>query len=196
MAPIYDTDLAEERYKSDEWRAFELWEKVEKRFRKRKNLWILATVVLFLILSSVPVYQENAPRWQARTYARKLAIELNRVKFEAISQKKTLELEFRPNSLDFDVVEKAKCDDVAAMGSPVRSGSIDTEKKSHQILSKELANEFNLPGIESKFCYSALTGARALQGMAVISREDAQSHRGDRVSVIILTGESAEISFD
>ena len=50
MVPIHDTDVAEERWSQAEWENYELWEKVELKLKRKKQLWILATFLVFLAL--------------------------------------------------------------------------------------------------------------------------------------------------
>lgn len=50
MVPIYDSDVAEERWSKAEWRNYELWEKLEQRQIRKKRLWIMATILVFLMI--------------------------------------------------------------------------------------------------------------------------------------------------
>jgi hypothetical protein len=80
MVPIHDTDLAQERWSQTEWEHYELWEKLEAKFRRRKAVWIGAAVLLFFVLSSVPILIEHWPKWIALGANRKLSEEINRLK--------------------------------------------------------------------------------------------------------------------
>ena len=83
LAPIHDTDLAKERWEKDDWKNFELWEKLEVRFRRYRMKWVIATVLVFLLISTIPVLKARTLKWNTLEASQVLARELNRLKKEA-----------------------------------------------------------------------------------------------------------------
>jgi len=203
MAPIHDTDIAEERWSRGGWENYELWEKVEVRLRRQKRLWILATAVMFLSLSAVPIVMDRWPKWTSRAMTRKLAQEINHIKWEAIADRAAYRLRFvGEGHLDFIVEKLAQCSSPA--GEIKRTGRLGSEETSNTYswVSAEQAKNFAIPGIVSEFCYDPLQGnyaflnGGAVVGFGIISVKDLSESRLDRLSVLLLSGPSAEISFD
>ncbi len=203
MAPIYDTDVAEERYSQSEWKHYELWEKVEHRIRRRKWLWIAVTCVLFLLLSSVPVIMERSPRWTSLSAVRVLAQELSRLKREAGSSQHSYRIRFTDSRSLAYVVEKAES---CASGSwqAVRAGSLlsGASRGGYQLMDAETGRLLGIPGLIESFCYDYLAGSslvlngRTLSGFAVTPVNDLTEKRTDRMALLLLKGPSAEISFE
>lgn len=203
MAPVYDTDLAQERWSREEWRDFELWEKIEIRLRRRKNLWIAATAILFLVLSAVPTVMLRWEKWMSLSAARQLATEIGRMKKDASLQHVAYRLSFRSTGALTYVIEKAaSCSSPEAQ--PVREGVLLSPKFRDQyaLLTPEQGAGHGLPGLVTSFCYDSLSGSSALLsgaslvGFGFISVKDLTENRMDRVSLLLLNGPSAEISFD
>src|SRR5262245_34313847 len=94
MVPIHDTDVASERWSKAEWEHYELWEKIEQRYRRRRRLWILGTVAVFVALSSIPVIMDRWPHWASVTASRKLASEINALKRDASIEHQAFRLRF------------------------------------------------------------------------------------------------------
>jgi hypothetical protein len=203
MAPIHDTDLAAERWSQAEWENYELWEKVEQRLRRRRYLWILGAAILFLALSAVPIVMDRWPKWKTRVIARTLAQEINRVKREASANRTAMRLRFTSDKGFNYVVEKiSACN--GSQGEVVRSEYLvnDEIKGSYARISTLFGSEMGVPGMSDQFCYDPLQGSNAairgddVVGFGVIPATDLTEKRMDRISVLLISGISAEISFD
>lgn len=202
MVPIHDTDVSEERWSQAEWENYELWEKVELRIKRHRRLWIVTTGILFLGLSAVPLGIDKFPKWTTRRIARKLAQELNQVKLDSIAAKGAIRIRFTGESnLNYIVEKPADC--TSTSGEVVRTGSL-TSKDGYRLVSPETGVELGVPGLVKDFCYDYLKGSwnlseqstEAVIGLGIIPVNDLSDKRMDRMTVLLLSGPSAEISFD
>jgi hypothetical protein len=203
MAPIYDSDLAEERFSKNEWNQYELWEKVEVRLRWRKRLWIAAACVGYLCLSSIPVVMDRMPRWKALTATRHLAEQINRIKLEAASSHSAYRIRFKGDGQLSYVVERTpSCS--AGTSEVVRSGELmhETEAGQYVLVGPSQGNDLGIGGFFESFCYDYLSGSDVvlrgenLAGFGVMPVNDLTSKRTDRLAVLVVTGPSAEITFE
>lgn len=203
MVPIHDTDVAEERWSQAEWENYELWEKVELKLKRKKQLWILATVLVFLALSAVPIVVDRLPKWMTRSVARTLAQEINRIKREASTDRVAYRLKFPDTSkLDYVVEKLPSCG--SQTGEVVRTGNLFQTKNpgDYSILNSSEGITHGVPGLIDRFCYDSLSGSSAelngetAVGFGIIPVKDLTEKRMDRLTVLLLTGSSAEISFD
>ena len=213
MAPIYESDLAEERFAQDEWNSYELWEKVEVRLRRKKRFWIGLTVLTYLTLSSVPIVQERLPKWSALKVTRLMGQELNALKRDAIRTKAAYRLRFKgQGSLDYVVERAQNCSESSFQFE--REGSFRREKSSWfdrmrdesggdlALVSPDQASQLGLRGIVEHYCYDYLAGSdgilrdEPLTGFAVIPVKDLANDRMDRLSVLLSQGASGDLSFE
>jgi hypothetical protein len=204
MVPIHDTDVGSERWSKAEWEHYELWEKTESRMRKRKGLWIGATALVFLLISSIPVIMDRSPKWAAMKYSRKLASEISAIKRQAGIDQQAFRLKFTDGSkLDYVIEKSPRCNDPSV--TIVRGGNLADGKSTgdaYEILSSPVAKELSIPGIVQSFCYDAYSGSEPsekgenLVGFAIIPVKDLTAKKTDRISIVLLKGPSAEISFD
>lgn len=204
MAPIYESDVAEERYSKAEWNHYELWEKVEVRLRRIRRLWIAGTVVLFLLLSAVPIVMDLRPKWRSLLAVRELAVQINSLKREASLTRYAYRIVFSSaGNLTYTVERAESCQRPGVM---VRTGVLLGPKQaiSLSLLDKDAgsAPELNLPGLVRSFCYDPMSGADfvpgglSAAGFAVIPVNDLTGQRFDRLSLLVLSGPSAELSFE
>ena len=203
MAPIYDTDLADERWTKAEWNNYEFWEKVESRRRRKNVLWVCATAVVFLALSSVPIVADQKPKWQSRRAARLMAQEINRVKREASVERAAYRIRFEGDGALSYVVERApSCKE--AKFTPVRSGVLVAPEVLGElaVLDPAIGEQVGVPGLGRQFCYDPLHGSesgdesRSLAAFGFLPVPDLSERRFDRLTVLLLTGPSAEATFD
>ena len=68
----------------------ELYEKIVVRERRRKAVFITLTFTIFLFLCGIPVYNERFPKWESLKAARKIAVEIEKLKTESLQLKKPL----------------------------------------------------------------------------------------------------------
>lgn len=203
MVPIHDTDVAETRWSQAEWNHYELWEKVEQRLRRRKWLWISATVALFLVLSAVPVVMLHWPKWVALTAASRLGREINHLKTMANVERAAFRLRFVNDGATGFVIEKAEsC--ASTQWTSVRQAALVSRRRAadFSLIPPSQGLELGIPGLVDSFCYDYLSGSEAIVkgetvvGFAVAPVVDLAARRLDRSSIVLLTGPSAEISFD
>ncbi|MBI4925746.1 MAG: hypothetical protein HY843_07460 [Bdellovibrio sp.] len=205
MAPIHDSDLAEERFKQLQWKYYELWEDIEQRLKKRKKLFILFALVLFFILLSVPIFQDRFPKWQTYQITTNLAKSINKLKREVTTQHVPLRLKFYDYSsyhkLKFRVEKVITC--AASQGEVLWQEELGSERalRDYALITNEGDNFLEVPNLVNSFCYDPFFGSAQTQneesvGFAVIPVKDLPLKRRDRVSYLILTGTSAEISFE
>ena len=197
MAPVHDTDLAEKRWNEAEWGHYELWEKIELRFRRRKQLWISGTVVLFLLISAVPIVRDRMPKWTTLAQSRRLGEEVNQIKLEASRARSPYRIRFE-SGVEFKVEKLMKCSDLG--GVLVRSGNLGLGDS--VVLTGAQGADLSIPGLTHQFCFDPLSGSEAassvapLLGFGLISSHDLAEKRTDRLSILLLSGASAEAAFE
>ena len=200
MAPQHESDIAKKRWEEDEWRHYELWERLEVKQRHRKWLWIAVTTLLFFILSAVPVVMEKWPKWRSVRATRELAQVLNLLKRKASTEQSPMRLKFSsPQGLDYEIEKTADCKGAVSSGKHevYSKGHLlsEGEKDKFQILPPENATLLELPGLVNEFCYDPFKENDQVLGFAIIPVKDLSNSRLDRYSLLILSGPSAEISF-
>lgn len=205
MVPIHDSDIAEERYAAAEWQHYELWEKIEVKLKRRKNLWIAATLLVFLILSAVPIWIDRWPKWTSLRAARRLGEKINELKRLSGTENQAFLLAFLPDhKLSYTISKVSSCIAPVLPGAVVRTGSLlsKSELDDYILLSHQAGMEMGIPGLVESICYDPLAGSlvtsqpEALSGFAVIPVKDLTDHRSDRISLLTFRGPSAEISFE
>ena len=220
MVPIHDTDVAEERWSKGEWENYELWEKVEVRLRRNRRVWIGATVLVFLALSAIPIVMDRWQKWATRELAKDLALEINRVKKDAAISRTPLRLVITSqDKFEFSVSQVSSCDNKTPQingptfpNSPatplpkpsVRTGVLAGGKWEGRftVINSEQAEKLGIPGIVNEYCYDPYQGSSVESkpldavGFGIIPVKDLTENRIDRLTVLLLTGASADISFD
>lgn len=203
MAPIHDTDVAEERWSKSEWENYELWEKVEIRLKRNKRFWIFVTLMVFLILSAIPIAIDRWPKWITRSISRHMASEINLIKREAGVNRAAYRLKMvGEGRLSYVIERLPNCS--VPQGEVVRTGSLEKEsfRGNYTWVSSTQAVELGVPGLTHEFCYDYLLGSDvasksdAMVGMGFIPVKDLAEKRIDRLSILLFSGSSAEISFD
>jgi hypothetical protein len=203
MVPIHDTDVAEERWSKAEWENYELWEKVELRLKRHKRLWILATGLLFVTLSAVPIMLERWPKWTTRSMAVLLGREVNRIKREAINDRSAYRIRFNQDAgLSYSIEKVPNCSETT--GQVTRTGSLQPKdsENAYAWFDPAVAKEMGIPGLVKEFCYDYLAGSgsvlkgESVVGFGIIPVKDLAEKKLDRMSLLLLSGPSAEISFD
>lgn len=199
MAPIYDSDLAESRWREAEWQNFELWEELERRFRRRRRLWIAATAALFVCLLSIPPVLEWLPRWQAMGLARSLASELGDLKRDVAQSRQAVRLRFEAGTLRYVIERAPSCDHAGAWAS-VRRGELGSAEQVEQyrVLRPSEARELGLVRVRDQLCFDPLRGHvdPELSGFALLTAKDLTVGRLDRAALVVLSGPSALLAFE
>jgi hypothetical protein len=205
MVPIHDSDIAEERYAAAEWQHYELWEKIEIKLKRRRNLWIAATILVFLMLSSIPILIDRWPKWTSLRATRRLGEQINELKRLAGTENQAYQIIFSPDrKLSYTLLKVPSCIAPIFPGTVVRTGSLlkSSVLDEFELISPEEGSGFAIPGLVESFCYDPLAGSRttsqvdSISGFGIIPVKDLTEHRLDRISLLIFKGPSAEISFE
>ncbi len=206
MVPIYDTDLAEERWQQAEWRSYELWEKIELRARRRRWLWMFAAFIVFVLLSAMPGVWEKLPRWQALALARQFAGEIAWIKKQASIDRRAyrIQLLHEGGHLLYRVERSLRC-----MGSPfefVRENRLPQphEGQFFAWVNPSHSSLWGYPGILDSYCYSPYEGSSKteLLAFAIIPKRDLPDKdltnrpRMDRVAFVFVQGEDGKIELE
>lgn len=213
MVPIHDTDVAEKRWSDAEWRQFELWEKTELQLKKRRRRWVALTLVVFLILASVPTVMERWPKWAGLHAVRKISDEINRLKRDAILDSKAYRLVLSSEpGLGFEVDRADSCAADESAWTRVRTGAFMTSglgrvvSRQLRVLDAEAGRSLGVDRLVTRVCLDAARAglepgvhkdiSNRSQGIAVMREVDRLDSRMDRVSVVLLTGSSLEVDFE
>lgn len=203
MAPIYDSDVAEERTQQEEWKNYELWEKIEIKLQRKRRIWIFSTVFVFLVLSSVPVVIDRTPYWAARKGAVEISKKLTELKRESLKNRKAVRVKFLAEpGLPIEYSEVENCQSAESTQNTRWQPDLRSRDELKFVSSTE-------PGIQNRLlltqeiCFDPVKGfvstsaGELKQAVAISSVKDlTENSRFDRVSVVVLQGESAEISFN
>jgi hypothetical protein len=219
MAPIHDTDVAEKRWSDEEWRQFELWEKIEIRLRQRRRIWVGLACLLFLILAAVPTVMERWPKWLGRRLSRQLAQELNQLRSQAILEGRAFRIQFlNDNGLAVRVERGERCGDESSSWSlvkelTIRSPEAGTLVQRFRFISASEGAALGIPQIHSEVCVDGvdrvphgidsmggtLPSSQQMTGpslLAIATSDDISQSREDRISVVVLTGSSLAVEFE
>lgn len=198
MAPIYETDLIGERTSPEEWRNFELWEVIEQRQKRNRRLWFIATAIVSLVLLSVPTVMENRSRWSALKISRLLAEKINSMKRLAAVNRTPYRISFEASKSSHYKIEKlVRCADSQGL---LVEGPAPLQEEEYALLSPEKGKELGVPGLLTSFCYDPVIGSPeikedAVSGFAIGAANDLEQQKYDAVSIVLLKGPLAEISF-
>lgn len=203
MAPIHESDIEENRFKSNEWNHYELWEKVEVRLKRRKWLWISFVVVVFIALSAIPIFSDRKIKWVEVGGLRRLSETLGEMKVRVGHEKKTERLTFVDGGVPQYVIERVEsCDQPG--GEVIQSGSLNLSGRETeiQVLTEQDATRFGIPGVSNRICYDPIQGMRyesnnrEVKALALIPRVDYESTRTDRIAILLFAGPNGEMSFE
>ena len=203
MCPIHDTDSPEERWSKAEWEHYELHEKLEARAR-RKRRWVIAScVALFLVLSAVPVVLDRAPQWLALRAARELGENFSRLKREAGMRKLALRVSVDPSQILHLRVEHAETCKSERFEPDSEFELLQGDSRRDQLgwIDPAKGKESGIPGLLNGICFDPHLGSEAtpqptsVAGFGIAPVREL-TETPERYSVVVLTGPSAEISFE
>lgn len=203
MAPIYDSDLSEQRWAQEEWKTYELWDKTEKRHRNKRRRWIMVTAALFVLLSSVPVVLDSFPKWTTLWMVRRIAVVINDAKRHAVIEHKAFRVVLLDNAkmgIRIEVGPSCKGShwEVVSEKPLLNSDSA----KDYLLIKPSMATDLGIPGLVDSYCYDSLKGSSntesgpGIVAIAAIPAKDLTERRLDRLSILVLKGDEAEISFN
>ena len=181
----------------EEWRNFELYEKVRIREHRKRFILITLTVLLFFGLCSVPVFEERMPKWESLRAAQVLSVEIEKLKTLSIHEKLPVRLRFLENG-HFQMETVSQCDSEKVL-SVIRQGSWPDVDGGLKILSAEEAKRLSLKLANDRICFDpvfGLDGVKSRKVLVVAPVKDLSEDRLDRASYVILEGESAKISIN
>ncbi len=181
----------------EEWRNYELHEKVRIRDQKKRFWTITLAVSLFLGLCAVPVVRERLPKWRGLDAARVISLSLEAMKTRSIREKKPLRMRFTAEGA-YRIEVLNDCKDAAPLrvdadvSWPDRGGAL-------AVLARGDLEKFAIgQGVET-VCFDpvfGLSGSESRQVLVVVPVKDLSEGRLDRASYVVLEGESAKISIN
>jgi hypothetical protein len=181
----------------EEWRNFELYEKVRVREHRKRLILIILTTLIFFALCSVPVFEERMPKWRSLRAAQRISVEIEKLKSLAIQEKKPIRIRFLENG-HFQMVALTQCDSEAPL-KIVREGTWPDAEGTLKVLSAEEAKNFSLKLANDQICFDpvfGLDGVKTRKVLVIAPVKDLSESRLDRASYVILEGESAKISIN
>jgi hypothetical protein len=180
----------------DEWRNFELYEKVRIREHKKRFWTIALAITVFIGLCSVPVVEQRLPKWRGLRAARALSLVIEHLKTSAIREKKPLRIRFTDDGR-YRIELVNGCKDPA----PVRVVE-EADWSSGgplKVLSATDLSRLPVALAVDSVCFDpvlGLDGVRTRQVLVVVPVSDLSENRLDRASYVVLEGESAKISIN
>ncbi|MBS1959644.1 MAG: hypothetical protein JST80_09255 [Bdellovibrionales bacterium] len=183
---------------AEEWKTFELYEKIRVR-KRRQKFWVSALVFcLFLVLCAVPVIEEQLPKWKSLELARRLAVEIEKMKTLSIQRKQPIRMTFLDNG-EMRVEIVSKCQDPASAGTVIHQKQWIGEPEDLKVLHLMEAQAFELRMAMDQVCFDPVYGLDDIKSKRVVviaPVKDLTKQRLDRASYVILEGESAKISIN
>jgi len=202
MVPIHESDVAENRWKDDEWRQFELWERIELRLRRKKIWIVLAVAFVFVAILAVPIIQDRLPKWRALNAMRVLAVRANQMKVDAAALGVPLRLRIE-NSAEGPqyLIERVERCNSASTARAWGGGSVFDHPEigsEFVVFEPKDAAKLGLERVTTDVCYdpTGLEASERIQALGILSAKDLTSGRLDRASFLNFSGLFAEIDFD
>ncbi|NDD91359.1 hypothetical protein EBZ37_04670 [bacterium] len=201
MCPIHETDSASERWSKAEWEHYELWEKIEARARRIRRLWLAAGVLCFLVLSAVPVIKDRKFQWKAFSAARHFAQHLTALKREAGGRQQAFRLKIDPTKpLSLTVSWGPTCSSPLFFSAgSIELLSADSVRDELIWIDSRRGKGFGIAGLLEEFCYDPVHGSQQTQreqDFAAFMISPVKDLSPDRFGSVLLSGPSAEISFE
>ncbi len=180
----------------------ELYEKIIVRERRRKAILICLAFSLFLFLCGIPVYNERLPKWESLKAARKIAVEIERLKTESLHLKKPLQLSILDGGL-------LKVEQVSGCGIPsdelATAQELISEKKWARadggvaLLSEADAKRLHLNFTVRQICFDPVNGlssSKTKKVIVLVPVKDLAESRLDRASYVELETSSARTTIN
>jgi hypothetical protein len=181
----------------EEWRNYELYEKVRVRDQRKRFWTVFLASLLFLVLCAVPVIEERTPKWRGLQVARLLWVELEHMKTRAIQEKHPMRMRFLDQGR-FKVELVQDCRNPMVLREEKVSDWAQGDS-SIQVLGTKDLEHFGLKQGSDSICFDPVFGLDGIKGRKVIviaPVKDLSEDRLDRASYVVLEGESAKISIN
>lgn len=181
----------------EEWRNFELYEKVRVREARKRFIFLFLAALSFLGLCTVPVLNERLPKWRSLRSAQVISVEIEKLKTLSIQQKKPIRLKLIEGGR-YQMELVTKCDSEALL-SIIREGEWPDSKGSLRVLDVTEAKALSLRLATNTLCFDpvfGLDGVKSKKVIVIAPVKDLAEQRLDRASYVILEGESAKISIN
>lgn len=182
----------------------ELHEKIVVRERRRKRILVSLALVLFLFLSGIPVYQERLLKWQSLEAARRIAVEIEKLKTESIQLKKPLKMSLLANG-ELQIEAVTDCEAAsAAVSVPVQTEKLHVKnwrdvEEQLSILPVEEAKKMKLNLVVDHLCFDPVSGlaqSKMKKVFVVLPVKDLAESKLDRASYVEVESATARISIN
>lgn len=198
MVPFHESDVGTERWAKAEWEHVELWEKIEARLKRRRRAWIAGALVIFFILSAVPVWMDRQPKWQALKISTRLGLLLSQLKTQVAIDSGAVRVRLANEGNRVTVEKGESC--AASSFSPIPA-PFELSLDGFTFASADLAQKLDLPGLRTTFCFDAVQGVSDSaddnsRGVGILPSADLETGRTDRMAVLFWRGASGEFSFE
>lgn len=165
-----DESLERELRLEQDWKHYELYEKVRIRERRKKIFWITLALACFSALASIPVVQTQLPKWKTYAQIRVLAIKVEKLKTQVIQNKQAMRLEFKEHGL-VEFQEVSQCTKAAKVlrVTETFSWKVNQGQDSELVLlSPEQAEAYRLDGVYPDFCFDPIRGLGLVKQLFVV----------------------------
>jgi hypothetical protein len=181
----------------EEWRNFELYEKIRVRDRRKRFWTITLTALVFLGLCSVPVIQNRLPKWQSLDAALELSLVLEHMKTRSIQEKRPVVLKF----LEAGKYKMEWVSDCNAKESPSleQEASWSDRSGTLKVLNAAELAQYSISLGTDEICFDPVYGLNGVKSRLVVviaPVKDLSEGRLDRASYVEFEGESAKISIN
>ena len=181
----------------EEWRNFELYEKIRVRENRKRILFLSAALLLFFGLCSVPVVEERLPKWRSLKAAQEVSVDIERLKTLSIHEKKPVRLHFLDGGrYQFEVL--SQCNSPTPI-KVLQEGHWPDADGALKVLPTDEAKSLSLKLAVDDICFDPVFGLDGLKGkhvLVIAPVKDLADQRLDRASYVILENESAKISIN
>lgn len=179
----------------EEWRTFELYEKIRVRERRKKLTISVIALILFFSLCAVPVVEERSPKWKSLRAAQRLSIEIEKLKTLAIHEKKPAKITFlEQGGMKVEVLDDCK----KPSGTLVEQKQWKDEQGALKVLTTHEAKDLDVKLVVDEICFDPVYGLEEMKRrvLVIVPVKDLTEHRLDRASYVIMDGDSAKISIN
>jgi len=178
----------------------ELHEKIVVRERRRRAVLVGISLVLFLVLCGVPVFNERLPKWESLKAARILAVEIEKLKTESLRLKKPLRMSVSASG-QVEVVQVHSCDGNAESTpeEKVYSRNWHESADTLSLMGESEAKALKLKFVVNDLCFDPVSGlhsSKSKKVFVILPVKDLAESRLDRASYVEVESQTAKISIN